>query len=275
MPGGRANLARVLLRHRLVLLLAALVVAGGCTDSGGGGDETTTTASGKPPLVYAAVGASETVGSGADQPATQAWPRVLASMLGEGNRRVTFTSHGFGGATVADALARQVPAVEALQPAPDLVTVWLNANDIIGEFAIRVANGTSYEQRLDELVRRLRRGGATTVLVANTPALDRLPAYLGCLDPAGTRCLLPPQLRRFVPRDPQAVVAKVDAFNQAIARVAAKHGAVLVDLHGASLEAREAGREASLVSADGFHPSTAGHRAVAEVFAEAARKAGV
>jgi lysophospholipase L1-like esterase len=74
---------------------------------------------------------------------------------------------------------------------------------------------------------------------------------------------------------PDVVVAKVDAYNQAIARIAEREGAVLVDLHGASLKAREEGRDAALVSADGFHPSTAGHAAVAETFAEAARRAGV
>ena len=260
-------------RRPALLLLVLLVLAGGCKDS----DERSapeTTQAPKPPLVYAAVGASETVGTGADQPATQAWPRVLADTLGQGGRQVTFTSLGFGGATVADALASTVPKFEALQPPPNLVTVWLNANDIISEFAVRSgATGSTYEQRLGDLVKRLRRGGATTVLVANTPALDRLPAYLGCLQPTG-RCLLPAQLRRFVPQ-PDVVVAKVDAYNQAIARVAEREGAVLVDLHAASLKAREEGRDAALVSADGFHPSTAGHAAVAETFAEAARKADV
>jgi len=181
---------------------------------------------------------------------------------------------GSGKTTVADALASTMPKFEALQPPPNLVTVWLNANDIVSEFAVRSgATGSSYEQRLGELVKRLRRGGATTVLLANTPALDRLPAYLGCLEPAG-RCLLPSQLRRFVPQ-PDVVIAKVDAYNQAIARVAAREGAVLVDLYAASQKAREEGRDAALVSTDGFHPSTAGHAAVAETFAEAARKANV
>jgi lysophospholipase L1-like esterase len=261
-------------RRPVLLLLALLVLAGGCK----GGDERTapeTTQAPKPPLVYAAVGASETVGTGADQPATQAWPRVLADTLGQGGRQVTFTSLGFGGATVADALASTMPKFEALQPPPDLVTVWLNANDIITEFAVRSgASGTTYEQRLGELVKRLRRGGETTVLLANTPALDRLPAYLGCLEPAGGRCLLPPPLRPLVPK-PDVVIAKVEAYNQAIARVAQREGAVLVDLHAASLKVREEGRDAALVSADGFHPSTAGHAAVAEIFAEAARKADV
>src|SRR5205807_10567600 len=37
-----------------------------------------------------------------------------------------------------------------------------------------------YEAELADLVHRLRRNGATRVLVANTPDLDRLPAYLRC-----------------------------------------------------------------------------------------------
>jgi lysophospholipase L1-like esterase len=61
----------------------------------------------------------------------------------------------------------------------------------------------------------------------------------------------------------------VDAYNAAIARVAAATGAVLVDLHGAGLTARQSGTEASLVSSDGFHPSDAGHALVAKAFAAA------
>ena len=259
----------VLSRRLLLLVPAVLLLAGACKSDGASAPDVTTKP--KPPLVYAAVGASETVGTGADSPATQGWPRVLADMLGEGGRQVTLTGFGFGGASVPEALASSVPKVERMQPPPNLVTVWLNANDIIRE--VIFPGGTPYEQSLEELVRRLRLGGKATVLVANTPALERLPAYLGCLEPAG-RCLLPAQVRNLVP-PPEVVVAKVTAYNQAIERVVQRQGAVLVDLHAASLKARQEGRDAPLVSADGFHPSTAGHAAVAATFAEAAAKAGV
>ena len=252
----------------LAVLLSALVATTACSRDGGGGEPTTAP---RPPLTYVAVGASETVGTGADKPQTEAWPRVLAAKLGEGGRQVSFTSVGFGGARVAEAVASSAPKVEQLQP--NLVTVWLNVNDLINQLR-GLGTTPAFEQSLGELVRRSRRGGATTVLVANTPALDRLPAYIECLDPNGSRCLLPPAFRVFVPR-PEGLNAVVDAYNQAIARVVQREGAVLVDLHAASLEAREEGREASLVSADGFHPSTAGHAAVAATFAEAARQAGV
>ena len=61
----------------------------------------------------------------------------------------------------------------------------------------------------------------------------------------------------------------VDAYNQAVARVVSKEGAVLVDLFAVGMKARAAGQEASLVGSDGFHPSTAGHRAVAAAFVAA------
>jgi len=256
----------------LSLSLSLLVLAAGCAGDEGG-STTETTRSVKPPLVYVAVGASETVGTGADKPATEAWPRVLADKLGAGGRQVTFTSLGYGGATVSDALASSVPKAEALQPPANLATVWLNANDIIREFILPSTAG-SYEQQLGDLVRRLRRGGATTVLLANTPALDRLPAYRGCLEAAAARCLAPPNFRDKVPQ-PDAAVAKVADYNKAIAAVAQREGAVLADLHAAGEKARADGTEASLISADGFHPSTAGHAAVAATFAEAAEKAGV
>ena len=249
------------------LFLSALLIAA-CA----GRDKSTTgpTSPPKPPITYVAVGASETVGTGADKPQTEAWPRVLADKLGKDRRQVNFTGLGFGGAQVAEALASTVPKAEKLQP--DLVTVWLNVNDLVNGLR-GLGTPAAFEQKLGELVQRLRRGGATTVLVANTPALDRLPAYRDCL-PAGTRCLLPPAFRQFMPQ-PDALNARVDSYNQAIARIVQREGAVLVDLHAASLEARAEGKEESYVSADGFHPSTAGHAAVAATFAEAAEKAGV
>jgi len=256
-------------RSRAVVVLLALVLAAGC--SGGGGGTPRATEAPKPPLNYVAVGASETVGRGADKPETQAWPRVLADKLRQGGRQVTYTGLGFDGATVPDALFSSVPKAEAAQP--NLVTVWLNANDIIADFAIP-NRPNNYEPELGELVHRLRRGGATTVLLANTPALDQLPAYVDCLKPAGDQCLLPAAMRSRVPQPP-GVIAKVDAYNQAIARIASREGAVLVDLHAASLKARADGTVASLISADGFHPSTAGHAAVAAEFADAAKRANV
>ena len=205
-----------------------------------------------PAPVYVAVGASETTGVGSDQPLRDGWPQVLhRTALPAG---AVFVNMGIPGATVAQAMAEEVNP--ALQVRPNLVTVWLNVNDIV-----RGVTPADYERQLDTLVRSLRRDGATRVLVANTPPLDRLPAFL-----AGRNLGVLP--------DPVVVDQLVDAYNEAIARVVERRGAFLVDLHAVALAARAAGTEPSLVSADGFHPSTAGHAAVAAAFAEVLRSSG-
>ena len=205
-----------------------------------------------PPPVYVSVGASETTGAGSDQPLRDAWPRVLhRTTLPPGAVHVNM---GIPGATVAQALAEEVPTT--LEARPNLVTVWLNVNDIT-----RGVGVATYETQLESLVRQLRRAGRTRVLVANTPPLDQLPAY---------------QLGRLLadvpaPEDVQALVA---SYNAAIARVVQRQGAFLVDLHAVGMAARAAGTEASFISRDGFHPSTAGHARVAEAFAEVLKASG-
>jgi lysophospholipase L1-like esterase len=190
-------------------------------------------------MLYVAVGASDTVGVGTADPAREAWPRVFwRSTLPEGTQYKTFATSG---ATVATALQRQVP--KAVEVQPDIVTVWLNVNDLV-----RFVPAETYESRLRTAVRRLRRGGRTTVLVANTPAVDQLPVVASYGIPA--------ELAR----------RAVQGYNAAVERVAQAEGAVLVDLHAHRIEAE-------FVASDGFHPSPAGHAAVADVFAAAYRAA--
>ena len=252
MPGTRSAAS---LATAIVLALAVAGCAGSGADraTDGGAVRGTDRAAPSPTeatRVYVAVGASETVGVGADDPATQAWPRVLRDTALPGAELVDV---GVSGATVRDALATQLGP--ALAAEPDLVTVWLAVND-----AVSLVPVADYERQLTRLVHALRRGGRTEVLVGNVPPLDRLPAYRACLPGGATEtevsCLLP-----LVPR-PAQVRRTVAEFNAAIARVVRREGAVQVDLSGE----RDL---ADLTAADGFHPSTAGHREVARTFAEA------
>jgi lysophospholipase L1-like esterase len=199
------------------------------------------------PAVYVAVGASETVGVGAADPRRDAWPQVLHDRALPDSRLVNV---GVSGATVRGALDAQLP--RALAAEPDVVTVWLVVNDIVA--AVPVA---AYERALQRLVHRLRRGGQTEVLVGNVPDLWRLPAYRACLPGAGVTevpCLLP-----FVPSEAE-VRETVRDFNAAVRRVVRAEGARLVDL---SAEDDLAG----LTGTDGFHPSTEGHREIAQAYA--------
>jgi len=216
-------------------------------------------------VVYVAVGASETIGFGADQPLRESWPRVLFRPALPPS--AVFVNMGIPGATVAEALRDELP--QALTVHPALATVWLNVNDIVAGVSAR-----DFERDLATLVHGLRAGGATRVLVANVPPLDELPAYLSCRsgpttggrdDPCGGATDLP---------GPDALNRIVDSYNAATARVTAQEGASVVDLNAVGLAARQAGTAASLISKDGFHPSTAGHEAVAKAFADVLTQGG-
>lgn len=252
---------------RRMTVAVALVLLAACSAGGGAprraeGPPVTPVPAGPPP-VYVAVGASETVGIGAEVPLREAWPRVLYRTAMPEN--TVFYNMGIPGATVADALARELPKTLPLQPT--VVTVWLNANDLIAG-----VSPADYERNLGDLVHQLRRGGATRVLVANTPPLDHLPSYRACRPdppPAAPPCRSPRPLP-----GPEVVNQLVDEYNGAVRRVSDREGANLVDLHAVGLQARSDGIEDALVSADGFHPNTGGYQLVANAFAEVLRRTG-
>jgi len=204
--------------------------------------------------VYAAVGASETVGIGTDDPVRDAWPKVLwRDALAD----AVFYDLGVPGSTTAEALTLQVPQAIALEP--DVVTVWLNVNDLIAGVP-----SARYEMQLGRLVHQLRGGGSTEVFVATTPRLDSLPAYLECRPgpPSfGASCPLP----RLLP-GPKVVRTAVDRYNAAIERVVQREGAVLVDLHGFGDAPAD---HPEYIAIDGFHPSSEGAAVIASAFEDA------
>jgi len=233
-----------------VAVLAGLLLAG-CTTGGSAARATPTPE--PPAIVYAAIGASETLGIGTDDPTRESFPQRLLQRLGPA---ATMYDFGLPSETTAAALKDELPAALAVRPT--LATVWLNVDDLIGNVPV-----SDYEARLDQMVGTLRRAGAR-VAVANTPHLDHLPAYAACRPNAapGTKCplgaiTLPP---------PDQVEAQVEAYNAAIARVAARQDATLVDLYAAG---EVPDLHPGYVSKDGFHPSAAGALAIAGTFADA------
>jgi lysophospholipase L1-like esterase len=187
------------------------------------------------PLTYVAVGASDAVGVGARDPERDGWVPRFGSRLG---RDVRVVNLGVSGSTLAQALHEQLgPAVDAQ---PDVITVWLAVNDLNGGVAL-----TRYAQDLETLLSGLQATRAR-VLVGNIPDLARLTAMAG--------------------RDPGPLQSTVDSWNQVIAAATARHGAVLVDLHGSWQEVAE---HPEYLSQDGFHPSSEGYARLADVFGEA------
>ncbi|MBA2313043.1 MAG: hypothetical protein H0V97_09635 [Actinobacteria bacterium] len=246
---------RATIRALLVLIILTQSACSGSTDAPGalGAQEQ------PKPLRYVAIGASETWGVGAGDQLREAWPQVFYREALP--RHTAFVNLAVPGTTVAEALTQQLPYARELQP--DLVTVWLNVNDIIAGVRPR-----KYEAGLYELVSTLVRDAGVRVLIANSPPLDRLPAYQACRPRySGTLSCLAP----FAPA-PKELNTIVDAYNSIVSRVASRTGSVLVDLHTRALEARHEGTDLDLVSDDGFHPSTRGHRAIAQAFGAALKE---
>lgn len=206
------------------------------------------------PVVYVAIGASESAGVGTQDPFSQAWPKVLwRDSLPE----AVLYDLARPGSTLAEALAEQ--SSEARRLHPDVVTVWLNVNDLIEEHPV-----ATYERELKRLIFPLTGSGAT-VLVATTPRIDSLPIYLACRPnppPDGPSC---PQPGVALPT-PAEVRSMVAGYNDVIRRVAAEAGAIVVDLQ---LFGDAPAQHPEWIAEDGFHPSARGAEVIAEAFADA------
>jgi len=187
------------------------------------------------PITYVAIGASDAVGIGAANPEKDGWVPQLGARLGPNVRVVNL---GVSGSTLAQALQEQLgPAIDAQ---PDVVTVWLAVNDLNARVPLE-----EYGAQLDTLLAQLEMTHAR-VLVGNVPDLSALAAYRGI--------------------DPEQVNAEVNRWNAVIAETTARHGDTLVDLHAHWQEISE---HPEYLSSDGFHPSSAGYQALADVFAGA------
>lgn len=235
-------------------LLAAVVVALTACATGAQDMTPETRPTSGQPVVYVAIGASETAGVGTRDPVRDAFPQQLFQRL---DQTALMYSFGLPSETTEGALRDELPGAVAVRPT--LATVWLNVDDLAAGVP-----AAEYEARMDQIVGGLRGAGAR-VLIANTPHLDRLPAYFACRPnpPSGSpKCplgsvTLPP---------PDEVDAQVQAYNAAIARVAERNGATVVDVYAPG---QVPDQHPEYLSSDGFHPSTAGAAAIAEAFVAA------
>src|SRR5918911_1670441 len=122
------------------------------------------------PLTYVALGASDAVGVGASHPETEGWvPRFGASLGDRESTRVV--NLGVSGSTLEQALREQLPP--ALDPHPDVVTIWLAVNGLNARTPL-----DRYTANLDSLLAQLEPLQAR-VLVGNVPDFAAVVAYRG------------------------------------------------------------------------------------------------
>jgi acyl-CoA thioesterase I len=223
----------------LAAFVAAAVVLASCAPSpvAHGQPSTATAHAPQPhPLTYVAIGASDAFGVGTDDPDRQSWPTVLASQLGG---PVHLINLGIPDERLSDALQNELPV--ALDAKPDVITVWLAANDLADGVPL-----DAYGRDLLTLLTTLRTRTHAVIVVGNLPDLTLLPI--------------------FAQQDPTALLAAVQAWNAVIARDCAEAGVTLVDLFSGW---KELANHPEYISGDGFHPSTIGAARVADLFADA------
>jgi acyl-CoA thioesterase-1 len=202
------------------------------------------TATVSPGVKYVAVGASDTVGVGASDPAKGSWPALVAARLPAGSP--PYTNLGVAGSLALQAVSQQLPG--AIAQKPTLVSVWLAVNDLNATI-----EPASFAGALGQIVDGLVQKTDATIFVGNVPDLRTVPVYASA--------------------DKTRLLAGIQAYNDAIAAIAARNPArvKVVDLFAGSA----ALVSTATVSADGFHPSDEGYQLIAERFASAMRANGV
>ncbi|MBS1678724.1 MAG: SGNH/GDSL hydrolase family protein [Actinobacteria bacterium] len=188
--------------------------------------------SGRVVRAYAALGDSFTAGR--DSIDAERWADLLAAGMRRVNPELRYENLAVDGATSAEVLEGQVEPALALEP--DFVTVICGANDVLLSTRPDVAG---YEERIDAILRRLREGLPEAMLVTATA-------------PEGWHFM---DLR---PRTEKRLIDATTDLNGLTRAAAERYGVLCLPVAG-----HPALRDPATFSADGLHPSTAGHQTVA------------
>ena len=179
------------------------------------------------PLRYVALGDSYTIGTATAGPADR-WPDQLVERLGGDDGPIRLVANlGVNGYTSGDLIARELPALDRLDP--ELISLLIGVNDVVQHVSAE-RYGRNIAAILDELLGRVRAGRIVTV---STPDYTVTPQGGGFGDPA-------------------TQAAAIRAFNTILRDAAKDRGIAFVDIHDLSLRAASDRR---LVARDGLHPS--------------------
>jgi len=130
----------------------------------------TATAAGSSGIKYVAIGASDTVGVGANDPAKGSWPALVAARLPAGSP--PYTNLGVAGSLTLQAVSQQLPG--AIAQRPNVISVWLAVNDLNATI-----EPASFAESLRQIVDGLVQKTGATIFVGNVPDLRAVPVYSG------------------------------------------------------------------------------------------------
>jgi lysophospholipase L1-like esterase len=188
------------------------------------------------PVTYVALGASDAVGIGSNVPGSQGYVPLVAAHL---PKRSHLINLGISGIQLHEALSQELPL--ALSTSPNLITIWLVANDFTGGVTY-----DNYFHDLNILLQELHVSTHARIVMANLPDLTRLPAFAN-----------------ETPAQKSRMLAAIQMWNKEISQLAKKYGVALVDLfsQGSQITAHP-----EYISGDGFHPSPSGYVQLANYF---------
>lgn len=218
-----------------IFLLSLLLIVSGLISCQKNSSSPTTPIS-QEQITYVAMGASDAVGVGAF-PLEDGYVYKIRDDLLSYADRVEFENLGASGERISYYENTELPA--AIAHKPDVVTIWAGPNDVGGG-----VDTAKFEAALERVLAALRQQSSAIIVMANVPDLTVLPFYQ----------LFP---------DEDVTLARIQAYNEAIARQCAAYGVPLVDLY----RGRYA-ENVEYVSIDGFHPSNTGHAKLAELYLE-------
>src|SRR5260370_23102111 len=119
------------------------------------------------PVTYVALGASDAVGVGSNFPGSQGYVPLIAAHLPNGSHMINL---GISGIHLHEALTDEFPL--ALTTSPNLVTIWLVANDFVAGVTY-----SDYVHNLNMLLQQLHIGTHARIAIPNLPDLTRVPAF--------------------------------------------------------------------------------------------------
>ncbi len=191
------------------------------------------------PVTYVALGASDAVGVGSNFPGSQGYVPLVAAHLPKGSHLINL---GISGIHLHEALSEELPL--ALTTSPNLITIWLVANDFVGGVTY-----DDYMHDLNMLLQQLHTSTHSRIIMADLPDLTRLPAFAN-----------------ETPTQKSHMLNAIQQWNTGITQLAKRYGVVLVDLfsQGSQLTAHP-----EYISIDGFHPSPSGYVQLANYFWQA------
>lgn len=184
------------------------------------------------PIVYVALGDSTGSGVGATEGGyvLRLFNRLNVQRPGSELKNLCVS-----GATTADLIRRQLePGVAA---APHLVTVGIGINDVGHNVGI-----DEFAQNFETILSTVRSKTSARIVVSNLPDISSAPQ-------------IPSVIR-------EQYQQQIIDFNQRVAEISAKHGAVVFDVY--SITHAELPGHPEYFSADGFHPSDKGYELWAE-----------